>query len=256
MRVNRWGLMVAAVLISAAAWPAAVSQTTVINTVGDPGMSVPQQTDQPQRPKRPAYSLTEVSTRIQTLVDGSQIRVRTETHRMVSSDGLQRTEMTSDSRMENQEPTVRIFDPKTNTNITLYPKHKVARVDHNSQFNTEEERELMEALHPAEERQQQARQNNNNSMEKLGTQKIAGLEANGTRNTQIVPAAERGNDREERITYETWFSKDPVPMIVRSIRDDPFTGHFEMQVTEINFAEPDPALFKVPDDYRVFDIKR
>jgi hypothetical protein len=114
----------------------------------------------------------------------------------------------------------------------------------------------MEALHPAEERQQQARQNNNNSVEKLGTQKIAGLEATGTRNIQVVPAGERGNDREERITYEAWFAKGPVPMIVRSIRDDPFTGHFESQVTEINFAEPDSALFKIPEDYRVFDMKR
>jgi hypothetical protein len=158
--------------------------------------------------------------------------------------------------MENQEDTVRIYDPKANTNTTLYLKHKVARIDHNPQVNSEEERELMEALHPAEERQQQARQNNYYSVEKLGTQKIAGLEATGTRNTQIVAAGERGNDREERITCETWFSKGPAPMIVRSIRDDPFTGHFEMQVTEINFAEPDPALFKIPDGYRVFELRR
>ena len=82
----------------------------------------------------------------------------------------------------------------------------------------------------------------------LGMQSLAGVNAQGTRTTRVIPAGAIGNAQPLTITNERWVSPD-LQTIVSSKRTDPRTGTATFQLTNILRQEPDPALFQVPSDY-------
>ncbi len=86
----------------------------------------------------------------------------------------------------------------------------------------------------------------------LGTQMIAGVSAQGTRITRLIPAGEIGNAQALSITSERWLSPD-LHTEVLTKRSDPRTGSALFQLTNIMRQEPDPTLFQVPSDYTVQD---
>lgn len=88
--------------------------------------------------------------------------------------------------------------------------------------------------------------------ESLGTQIIAGVPAEGVRRTITMAAGSVGNDRPITTTTETWRSKD-LDIVVLSKISDPRSGDTTQEVTNIDMAEPDPALFQVPSDYSIVD---
>ncbi len=69
-----------------------------------------------------------------------------------------------------------------------------------------------------------------------------------------APAATRdvtvGNDAPLVRTIETWHAKS-LPLVVRSVTDDPRTGKRTQELVELNQSEPDPGLFELPEGYRV-----
>lgn len=91
--------------------------------------------------------------------------------------------------------------------------------------------------------------------EKLGTDFLNGVSADGTRTTVTIPAGQIGNDREIRVVNERWYSSD-LQVLVKSTNSDPRFGDNTYQLTNIVRAAPDPALFQVPGDYTVQDLKR
>jgi hypothetical protein len=88
--------------------------------------------------------------------------------------------------------------------------------------------------------------------ETLPTDTIAGVYAEGTRTTEVIPAGAQGNDREITIVSETWTSPD-LKITVRQMTDDPRTGKLTVELTTVDRSDPDPALFKVPEGYTVMD---
>jgi hypothetical protein len=86
--------------------------------------------------------------------------------------------------------------------------------------------------------------------ESLGTRKLEGVEAEGTRLTKTIPAGEIGNERTFEIVYERWYSKD-LQLIVYSKYSDPRFGEITYQLTNIKRSEPDAELFKVPADFKI-----
>jgi hypothetical protein len=90
--------------------------------------------------------------------------------------------------------------------------------------------------------------------EKLGTQNIEGVIAEGTRMTNTIPIGEMGNDRALVTTNEMWFSSE-LKMTVLSKYSDPRNGETTMRMTNISRAEPDPALFMPPAGYAIVDEK-
>ncbi len=96
--------------------------------------------------------------------------------------------------------------------------------------------------------------------ESLGTQTIEGVQAEGKRITETIPAGKIGNDRPIEIVNETWYSPD-LQTVVMSKHSDPRTGDVIYSMTNIIRAEPDPSLFSPPADYKVreeskwFEIK-
>ncbi len=88
--------------------------------------------------------------------------------------------------------------------------------------------------------------------EKLGTQMMEGVLAEGRRVTSVIPAGVEGNDAPMTIVRETWNSPQ-IQMVVLSKTTDPRSGENTMRLTNITIGDPDPALFQPPGDYQVVD---
>lgn len=88
----------------------------------------------------------------------------------------------------------------------------------------------------------------NETKEELGTRMVEGIEAVGTRVTQVIPAGTIGNDKDLVSTRETWFSPE-LKIVVNSIRNDPRFGQIRYTLNNIQVSEPNPALFQPPAGY-------
>jgi hypothetical protein len=86
--------------------------------------------------------------------------------------------------------------------------------------------------------------------EDLGTQTVAGVSAQGKRDTITIPAGEIGNEKPIEVVSETWYSPDLHATVMRK-HSDPRTGETVFQLTDIKRAEPDPALFQLPEGVKV-----
>src|SRR5262249_31715862 len=88
--------------------------------------------------------------------------------------------------------------------------------------------------------------------ENLGVQTQNGVQAQGTRSTQIIPAGQIGNNRDIHVVYDRWYSND-LRMVVKSVNSDPPIGTTSYQLTNISPTGPSPGLFQIPADYTVND---
>jgi hypothetical protein len=89
-------------------------------------------------------------------------------------------------------------------------------------------------------------------VEDLGTRRIEGVNARGTRATKTIPAGEIGNLGPISLVTERWFSEE-LGMAVRITRSDPRSGETVYRLTNIVRAEPPPDLFTVPPDYKIVE---
>jgi hypothetical protein len=91
--------------------------------------------------------------------------------------------------------------------------------------------------------------------EDLGIRTIAGVETTGTRDMTIINAGVNGNDRPYSITREFWFAQN-IGINLLSELSGPRIGKQIFTLTDVSFAEPDPALFELPDGYEVVDRRK
>ena len=89
--------------------------------------------------------------------------------------------------------------------------------------------------------------------EQLGKQTIQGVEAFGRRTTTTIPAGTEGNDAPLVTTFESWRAYSLL-LNVREVRDDPRSGKWTKELTELNQSEPDEAMFQPPEGYEVKTI--
>lgn len=90
--------------------------------------------------------------------------------------------------------------------------------------------------------------------EGLGAQMLNGLELIGTRETQTIRSLAVSTDRPFVVVKEFWYSKQ-LGLNVLTTRNDPRSGKEVFTVTGIRLGEPDPALFALPPDARVVDLR-
>ena len=88
--------------------------------------------------------------------------------------------------------------------------------------------------------------------EKLGGKSIAGVYAEGVRITTTYPVGFFGNDKPIVSVHEAWTAPG-LRLAVLTINDDPRSGTQTTEITDLNRAEPDPALFQVPEGYTIKD---
>jgi hypothetical protein len=79
------------------------------------------------------------------------------------------------------------------------------------------------------------------------------LAVEGTRQTLSAPAGVYDNHNPINIALETWVSPE-LKVAIFSQRDN-YTGgnRRTTRLTEITRAEPDPALFHLPSNYKISD---
>jgi hypothetical protein len=88
--------------------------------------------------------------------------------------------------------------------------------------------------------------------EDLGAKTMEGVNVTGTRTTHTIAAGQIGNDKPISVVTEVWTSPE-LKTVVYSKRSDPRLGDQTFQLSNIVRAEPDPALFTVPSDFKVSD---
>jgi len=86
--------------------------------------------------------------------------------------------------------------------------------------------------------------------EKLPSQVIEGVLAEGTRTTLTIPAGEFDNEQPLVISHEEWYSPE-LHMIVSMKHNDPRFGETTFTLTNINRSEPAADLFQLPPGYRI-----
>jgi hypothetical protein len=91
--------------------------------------------------------------------------------------------------------------------------------------------------------------------EGLGIRNFDGVDAVGTRDTTTYNEGVIGNDRSFSVTREFWFS-ERLGIDLKSDIANPLFGEEVFTVTDLNSAEPDPALFQLPAGFDVLDQRK
>jgi hypothetical protein len=78
---------------------------------------------------------------------------------------------------------------------------------------------------------------------------VEGLKAEGRRTTWTVEAGRIGNEKPIVIVHEVWTSPE-LGITLRSRDLDPMSGEEVYRVQNLKRGDPDPALFRVPADFR------
>ncbi len=86
--------------------------------------------------------------------------------------------------------------------------------------------------------------------ESLGSQSIEGVECEGTRTTDTIPAGAIGNDRPIQTIVERWYSPE-LKTLVLSKRTDPRNGDETFRLTNVRRTEPAATLFQLPAGYQI-----
>jgi len=83
---------------------------------------------------------------------------------------------------------------------------------------------------------------------RLGERKLDGETVAGSRIEATIPAGAIGNEHPIQMSAEQWYGKD-LQVVVEATYKDPRTGETKYKLSDIDRAEPDAKLFKVPDGY-------
>ena len=91
------------------------------------------------------------------------------------------------------------------------------------------------------------------SREWLGTQVMDGIQVEGQRDTETVPAgAHQFGDRPLILTTEAWTSKDlRVTMLAKSSHSE--VGERVTRLTKLTRGDPPPMLFQIPPGFSIVD---
>lgn len=208
------------------------------------------------------YSAQAVTEFTQTLADGNRIHHSTTAMVARDSEGRSRREETIGgigalAGSGDAPKTVFIHDPVAGSSYILEADQHIARQMHEPrsftidagspkvkmlQTQIEEAGPMMHTFIRDHEAQIKT--------EDLGVQVMEGLSVQGKRITRTIPAGQAGNDRALETVTETWYSPELQTMVM-SKTTDPRSGQTLYKLTNVSRAEPDPALFQVPADYRV-----
>jgi hypothetical protein len=90
-------------------------------------------------------------------------------------------------------------------------------------------------------------------VEKLASQTIEGVTAEGQKITHTIPAGAIGNEQPIDIVDERWYSPE-LQTIVMTRHSDPRSGETVFRLTNINRSEPARTLFEVPSDYTIREV--
>ncbi len=194
------------------------------------------------------YSADITNSLVQTLADGNTIQ-RTTTGK-VARDPQGRTYVQENIKEGplTSGPTTLIFitDPVSGYAYTLHPENNTA---------TKRPFKAPSGQRPPGPPEMNRRLNRDNANvveSDLGTQSVAGVNAQGKSITRTVPAGAIGNAMPLVSRTENWYSPD-LQVVVKSVRTDPRIGESTYALSNIQRGDPDPTLFQIPQGYTVHE---
>ncbi len=209
------------------------------------------------------YSAQAVTEFTQTLADGNRIHHTNTASMARDSEGRSRREESilaigPMAGSGDHAKSIFIHDPVAGTSYVLEAESKTARSSQEPKsFSVEPGKyKMMTQRHMRDKASTTVSPEGHIKMEvqikteDLGTQVMEGLAVQGKRVTKTIPAGQIGNERPLEMVTETWYSEE-LQTIVMSKSSDPRTGETMYKLTNVSRAEPDPALFQVPADYKV-----
>jgi hypothetical protein len=221
------------------------------------------------------YSATAVSEHTQVLADGNRITNKETSFQARDSEGRTRREIAAmmnflpDNKREVLRKPIQISDPVSKQDYVLNLNDETARVLKHENDRIMIGRNRLESTQKALEAGQRVAikvtkspaaagaagfmrhdEPGESKQEDLGTQVIEGVACTGSRETRTIPAGAIGNERPIDIVSEIWTSPE-LKMVVLSKHSDPRFGETLYRLTDLNRAEPDPALFQLPSNYKV-----
>jgi hypothetical protein len=207
------------------------------------------------------FSATTKTAFEQTLGDGNRIHNETRGFQARDSSGRTRTEtveqcLIGEDGQPHPQVRVEVDDPATQTDLEWHTgedAQKVVQVLHRPaprKMTPEDMAEMQRRMKLDEIRQKS--ESESRTEEKLGTRNLNGISAEGYRTTQVIPAGAQGNELPLKTTHEAWMSAD-TGLTLLVIEDDPRQGKSTFEYEDVTLREPDPALFKAPDGYKVVE---
>jgi hypothetical protein len=196
------------------------------------------------------YSAVELKTSQQVLAAGNTIQREEKTNVSRDSQGRVRRETTSTGSDGQPETRVTISDPVAGVVYELDAKNKVA-FSRPARFTTPLQTGAADRQRTMGAGQPPAETEANVKRETLAAQSMHGIMANGTRVTRTIPAGTIGNAQAMEMVRETWMS-DELKVPVMTKVSDPRTGTMVTELTNISRSQPDPSLFQIPSDYKVW----
>jgi hypothetical protein len=184
----------------------------------------------------------------QTLADGSHIHTVIHSKIFRDSEGHIRGEVYTrplGADASDEPQSVQILDVNTNTQYLLHPNSHTAQ--HTVVFFP-----IDPPANPRPNASPDSSQSvqTKGSVEKLGTQTIEGITAEGRRTTTTWLPNTIGNDAPLSMVNETWNSAELGFKVLTKITD-PRNGETITRLLKINLGEQDSSLFQLPPDYRV-----
>ena len=142
----------------------------------------------------------------------------------------------------------RIDDPVANTETRWNTTSKVVTVVHWAPSASTENASAAEC--PAACDANDTNSDSGNVVEKLGTKRIGGFLADGTRSSYTVPAGQDHNVRPIVVVHEIWNCPE-LKITILETNDDPRSGNFRNELIDIVRGEPDATQYRPPADYAI-----
>jgi hypothetical protein len=196
------------------------------------------------------YSAVEVTTSQQALAAGNAIQRQEQSKVYRDTQGRVRRETTNTGPDGQAQTHVSISDPVAGVVYELDAKNKVAYA-RTATFLTPLQTAAIERQRTMGAGQTPAETEANVKRETLAAQSMHGIMATGTRVTRTIPAGTIGDTQAMEIVRETWIS-DELKVPVMTKVSDPRIGTSVTELTNIDRSQPDPSLFQVPSDYKVW----
>jgi hypothetical protein len=233
------------------------------------------------------YSAQAVTETVQTLADGNRIVRKTTAQVYRDSEGRTRRDQTISAigpyaTAGEQSQTYFINDPVSGTDYVLTPSNKSAiKLPHLTfSFTTKAEAGQSQGAQVRKEGEGQSfvftspaspsgatagpgvpkvqffaydNKTVDAKTEKLDARNIEGVQAEGTRTTETIPAGQIGNEQPIQIVNERWYSPE-LQVVVMTRHSDPRFGETTYKLTNIQRTEPPASLFQIPPDFHVKEM--
>lgn len=208
------------------------------------------------------YTATWTEQSVQTLTNGTTITHESSTRIGRDSSGriyeeVHHTAATPANSQPHEVVSYHVHDPVAQTETSWSSETKTATVFHRSASANAESRPAGH-VRPADSAAQSATGTGEQpdvQREDLGTKIIAGVAAQGTRITHVIPEGRQGNDAPITSTREVWRSTE-YGVVLASTASDPRFGTRTRTATAFQPGEPNAALFQAPAGYTVKDVTR